>query len=182
MGRKVLLNRLRESVVERVARRGSLYRAILIGLCATFGACVDAPPSAQQKELLLISSQGIAGSAVQGNRELSEYNDAHIVLFIHGLDSKEPATELAPPMHTGTSRSKIALPEGWELSTPVVPGGGCLLQPVHLYNPGTGRYTLSVMTMSVYGPCPWLKGEYAYSLAIETDNYSGGTVGRIVIR
>ena len=36
--------------------------------------------------------------------------------------------------------------------------------------------------MSVRGPCPWLEGEYAYRLTIETADFSGGTVGKILIR
>lgn len=162
---------------------------IVLTACAAIGACshqpnfaVVEPPSSLVSESLLISSQGVIDSATAGNSELSEYNDAKIILFVQNLHSGKPVLSIAPAGHTGNSRSMIELPDGWELSTPVVPGGGCVLRPVHLYNDGKGGFSLSVMTMSVYGACSWLKGEYAYRLAIETDQYSGGTVGKIQVR
>ena len=162
---------------------------IVLAACAVIGACsqepnfaiVD-PSSGLLSESLLITSQGVIDSATAHNNELSEYNDATIILFIQNLHSGKPVVAIAPNGHTGNYRSKIELPDGWELNTPVVPGGGCKLQPVHLYNDGKGGYSLSVMTMSIYGACPWLIGEYAYRLAIETDRYSGGTVGKILVR
>ena len=135
----------------------------------------------QQGVALQITSEGIAGSAQENNKELSEYNDASILLFAQNSRTGHGVSTLAPPGHTGNSRSEIRLPEGWRLTTAVVPGGGCTLKPTHLYNEGSGAYTLSVMTISAYGPCPWLRGEYAYRLTIVGGGFAGGTVGKIVI-
>ena len=156
--------------------------------CIAIGACDRKPEIAILEtepgfivHALHISSQGVIDSATAGNKELSEYNDAAIVMSIQVLHSGKAALNIAPLGHSGNSQSKIDLPPGWYLNTPVVPGGGCLLQPTHLYNDGKGGYTLHVMTMSIYGACPWLKREYAYRIAIDTGQYSGGTVGKIIV-
>ena len=162
---------------------------LIVAFCGVIGACADQPnfavlepTSGLAGDALQIASVGVIDSATAGSKELSEYNDAAIVMFIQDFHSGKPALSIAPLGHSGNSRNKIELPTGWDLGTPVVPGGGCLLQPTHLYNDGKGGYTLHVMTMSIYGACPWLKGEYAYRIAIDTGQSSGGTVGKIVVR
>lgn len=165
-----------------------LNGVVIINLMVTMTACDEitthdqaSADSLSDRVALWISSTGVASSAQKGSKDLSEYNDAQIVLFVQNSKTGRGETSLASPGHTGNSRSEIVLPDGWNLSTATVPGGGCVLKPIHLYNDGLGFYTLSVMTISVYGACPWLQGDYVYRLIIDNGHLMGGTVGKIAI-
>jgi hypothetical protein len=128
-----------------------------------------------------MQSQGAQATATAGNAAISNYNRADIVILALDGATGAGASSLAPAGHTGDANSQIPLPNGWTLVTKLVPAGGCVLQPTHIYNDGQGGYTLSVMTVAKGGACPWKKGEYHYLLRVSAQGYQGGTIGKIVI-
>jgi hypothetical protein len=128
-----------------------------------------------------MQSGGAKATATAGNAAISNYNRADIVILALDGATGAGVSSLAPASHTGDANSVISLPKGWALDTKLVPPGGCVLQPTHIYNDGQGGYTLSVMTVAKGGACPWRRGEYHYLLRVNTQGYQGGTIGRIVI-
>jgi hypothetical protein len=130
---------------------------------------------------MVLEVSGAGGTARAGNAAVSEYNSASILVVAQDRQTGAPIVTLAPRGHTGTQTTVIPLPRGWNLDVRMVPPGGCVLEPTHTYNDGSGAYTLSVMTVARDGPCPWLKGEYQFTLRINIDGLQGQALGRIVI-
>ncbi|MGK7896562.1 MAG: hypothetical protein AB4372_23815 [Xenococcus sp. (in: cyanobacteria)] len=130
---------------------------------------------------LQISSDGAQATATVGDSRISNYNRADIIISALQVSTGEGIDSLAPKGHTGDSNSVIPFPAGWSLDTKLVPPGGCVLQPTHIYNDGAGGYTLSVMTVARSGSCPWLQGEYRYQIRISVAEYQGSSIGKIVI-
>jgi hypothetical protein len=139
------------------------------------------PESTSKSSGLLIQSDGSKGTAKEGDARIDNYNRADILILARESESGAGIGSLTSRGHTGDANSVIPLPPGWTLDTKLVPRGGCTLQPTHIYNDGTGGYTLSVMTVAQKGPCPWLKGEYQFQLLINVGQYRGGSIGKIVI-
>lgn len=140
-----------------------------------------APESVSKSSSLLIESDGAKATAKAGDARISNYNRADILILARESESGAGIGSLTPRGDTGDANSVIPLPPGWRLDTTLVPPGGCTLQPTHIYNDGSGGYTLSVMTVARNGPCPWLKGEYRFQLLINVGQYRGGSMGKILI-
>jgi hypothetical protein len=130
---------------------------------------------------MLIESDGAKATAKEGDARISNDNRADILIFARESETGAGIGSLTSRGHTGDANSVIPLPPGWGLATKLVPPGGCTLQPTHVYNDGTGGYSLSVMTVARKGPCPWLKGEYRFQLQIHVGQYRGASMGKIVI-
>jgi len=130
---------------------------------------------------LSIESRGAQLTARVGVAQLDEYNNAEIVFVVRDPDG-EPILDLMDIGHTGSARQLMKLPQSVKLNGGSVPAGGCALSPTTIYNDGRGVYSLRVLTANVYGPCPWLAGEYGYSLEVATNNRNGIGIGTISIR
>ena len=157
--------------------RACKISCIALGILTT--ACASTAGNATSRPAL-IQSHGAKATATAGNATVDEYNSAEVVIL--ALDAVGAGISvLAPAGHTGTSVGIIPLPSGWQLATKLVPAEGCNLSPTHIYNDGEGGYTLSLISASTTGPCPWSAGEYHYLLRINANGYQGGTIGKIVI-
>ncbi len=150
----------------------------LVGLgCNTSGAPLEPPTP----KVVVLQSLGSQATAKVGDAFVSSHNTAAI--HVLALDEMgEGIYSLASAGHTGDGSGIIAMPAGWTLETPQVALGGCVMKPTNIYNMGNGYYRVSVMSSSSSGPCEWRKGEYVYTLQIDTQGYEGGTIGKIVVK
>ena len=163
---------------ERQAADGSAQRR---DMAASAAGSSTRSTSGNANVGMMLEVSGSRGTARVGDASVSEYNRASILVVAQNRQTGAPIVTLAPQEHTGTEKSIMPLPTGWNLDVKMVPPGGCSLEPTHVYNDGSGGYTLSIMTFARDGPCPWLKGEYQFMLSINVNGLQGQALGRLVI-
>ena len=115
-----------------------------------------------------------AGSAEVGNRDKSHDNSASVYIFARH-ENGAPVTDLIT-LTVGNATANVNLP-GWSVNALRVGPGGCRMHPIRYRNAGQGVYSLTMGP----GGCAWRRGDYVFSIHVDTVDHVGGGIGQFTI-
>jgi hypothetical protein len=146
-----------------------------------FGFALSLTPLINPAEAapVTIQTEATASNAAAGESGTTIASSALIELLVTDAGGM-PVSNLGTTVGTGTSA--ITLPSGWDLQTPAVPPGGCLLTPTQFSNSNSGRYSIRVVPFANNPACHWLSGDYIYSIQIGSPSQFGSALGKLTIR
>lgn len=157
-----------------------IKHALFIGLFAA----VFMLPSMSEAANVKVQTESIVGNASAGESGANIASSAMISVVVTNDRRGNPVSNLGASVGNGTSA--VTLPAGWNLTTIVVPPGGCLMTPTQFNNHRNGIYTIRVVPFVTNPNCRWLAGEYNYAVRVNVPvgnkTFKGSGLGKLIIQ